>query len=176
MSATKKGSTKYVQPLDNGATRYRVTIEFSNDYQPAEIPGTDHPSMWDWVGLLDEPDARVLSWTEDENPGYGHPLDRLHRRLCAWQQDECTDADDTIRAWTYMGILSAATALAEQGVPLPQRWMDDLTEAVRELMGDERCDGCAELFVPGECIPCESCGEAFCPKCEGGPCKAEERA
>ena len=65
-----EGSTTYAQPLDNGRTRYRVTIEFSNDYESSDALDTDHPSMWDWVDLLAEPDARVLSWVEDSNPGW----------------------------------------------------------------------------------------------------------
>lgn len=113
---------------------------------------------------LDSPD----NWPTPEDE---HPLDVLHRRLVVWEETQCDDPDRTVTAWRYMGILSAAVALAEQGVPLPQRWMDDQIDAVRELIGDERCGGCAELFVPGECIPCESCGASFCPSCEGNACE-----
>ena len=53
------------QRFDNGATIYRVTVEFSNGFA-----SHDHPSGWDWASLLDEPDARAVEVTERANPDW----------------------------------------------------------------------------------------------------------
>ena len=80
MSTTRiEGTSTYAQPLDNGRTRYRVTIEFSNDYEAADALDTNHPSRWGWVDLLDEPDARIVSWVEDLNPGWLPPCPTCSR-------------------------------------------------------------------------------------------------
>jgi hypothetical protein len=131
-----------------------------------------------WVDE-DEKDADLLlhevecyldsadNWPIDEDET---ELDALHRRLAAWEETECDDPDRTVTAWRYMGILSAASALAEQGVSLPDRWLSDQIVAVHEMIGDESCSGCSEWFVSGECIPCETCDGIFCPACESKPC------
>lgn len=97
-------------------------------------------------------------------------LDALHRRLVAWEESTCEDPEQTLTAFRYMGALSAASALEDQGVSLPAHWRSDMVVAVHELIGDESCSGCSEWFVSGECIPCETCDGTFCPACESKPC------
>lgn len=63
-------------------------------------------------------------------------LDALHDRLARWEQHECTDPEPTLSAFRVMGILSAASALLDQGVALPDRWVADQIAWAHELMGD----------------------------------------
>jgi hypothetical protein len=51
---------------------YRVTIAFSDDFteRDDENPG-DNPWHWDWAGITDQPDARVIAVSEYKNDGFG---------------------------------------------------------------------------------------------------------
>lgn len=158
-----------MKPLDNGRTIYTVSIEFSDDYPPFGEEG--NPAGWDWAGLISQPDARVVAYADRSNPDYGlHPAEVLHRRLAQWEEHECQDAGQTIRAWTLMGVLGTITTLAAQGTPIPGDYVDGILDEVHELIGDDQCARCFRWYVRGECIPCEACGFSYCPACEATVC------
>ena len=57
-----------------------------------------------------------------------------------YEANDCRDGDLTLSAFRLMGTLSAASALCEQGLILPQRWLDDQIQWARELTGNDEED------------------------------------
>lgn len=136
----------------------RLLVERRNE---AQMHTTEDPDEWgsasfdygyhlamedmrEWIEF-DEKDPDLLlhevecyldntdNWPVDEDET---EIDALHRRLAHWEENECDDPDRTMTAWRYLGVLSATSALQQQGVTLPDRWVSDVVEGVRELMGE----------------------------------------